>query len=123
MIIAITSTVCGNTRLTRASQFLRLFNFDVRYRPGKEYIVPDTLSRLANINSIGDLLDNYSELNYLTYIIFTITIKDKLRQRIKNGYQEDPAWSTIVAILDKNKNLAYKNRSILPFTYGRYLLV
>ena len=68
---------------------MRLFNLDVRYKPGKEYIVLDILSRLASTNT-GDLPDDYLELDCLTYIVSTIIIKDDLRRRIKDGYEKDP---------------------------------
>ena len=93
----------------------------MRYKPGKEYIVPDILSRLASTNT-GDLPDNYLKLDYLTYIAFTIIIKDDLRRRIKDGYEEDPVWKPIIAILDKNNELN-KNKVSLLFIYGKYLLV
>ena len=98
---------------------MRLFNLDVRYKPSKEHIVPDTLSRLASTNT-GDLPDNHLELDCLTYIVSTIIIKDDLRRRLKDGYEKDPVWKPIIAILDKNNKLN-KNKASLPFVYGKYL--
>ena len=37
-----------NIRLTRASQYLSQFELDVRYKPGREHILPDAISRLAS---------------------------------------------------------------------------
>lgn len=36
-----------NLRLTRASTYLFQFNLDVRYRSGKQHVIPDALSRLS----------------------------------------------------------------------------
>ena len=53
-----------NIRLVRVSQFLRLFQLDVRYKSKKKHIVLDALSRLVS-NSKLSLLDNHSELDVL----------------------------------------------------------
>lgn len=50
-IVSTTSTMQMNLSLVRASQFLCQFNLDVRYKPGKENIAPDALSRLASTNT------------------------------------------------------------------------
>jgi hypothetical protein len=39
----------ANMRLIRAAQYLSQFRLDVRYRPGKDNVVPDALSRLKRI--------------------------------------------------------------------------
>ena len=53
-----------NVRLVRASQFLRQFNLEVRYKPDKEYIVLDALSRLISANKLT-LSEDHSKLNVL----------------------------------------------------------
>ena len=50
-ITSTTSTMKLNLRLVRAFQFLHQFKLDVWQKPGKEHIIPDTLSRLANANT------------------------------------------------------------------------
>lgn len=49
-ITSTTSTIRLNLRLVRVSQFFQQFKFKVRHKPGKIYIIPDALSRLANFN-------------------------------------------------------------------------
>ena len=61
-ITSTTSTLRLNVRLIRASQCLKQFRLDVRHKPGKEHIVPDTLSRLASTKS-SQLSEDHSELD------------------------------------------------------------
>ena len=63
-LLVTTSTVRANVRLIRASQFLRQFQLDVRYKPGKEHIIPDALLRLASTNT-GSLDKEHGELDAL----------------------------------------------------------
>ena len=78
-----------NLRLVRASQFLQQFKLDVRHKPGKEYIIPDALSRLASTN-VGCTDPSYSELNALfTYNTTLIEIHPGLVSRILAGYEDD----------------------------------
>ena len=58
-----------NIRLIRASQFLRQFRLDIRYKFNKKYIILDTLSRFINTNKFI-LFEDYSKLDALyNYII------------------------------------------------------
>jgi hypothetical protein len=50
-----TSPERANMRLIRASQYLSQFRLDVRYRPGKENIPADALSRLKQVNTKADI--------------------------------------------------------------------
>ena len=118
-IVSTASTERSNIRHVRASQFLRLFNLDVRHKPGKEHIVPDALSRLASANRDASInSEDYSELDCLTHVVTSVQMNDDLRKRIKEGYEEDPAWNHIMEILDSNKG---PNRTRLPFVYGKDL--
>ena len=78
----------------RASQYLQRFKLDVRYKPGKSNVIPDTLSRLPSTNK-GDTPPEHSELDAL-YIIYAYTttlveISEDFKQRIVVGYNTDPA--------------------------------
>jgi hypothetical protein len=37
-----------NLRLVRASQYIQLFNIEIRHKPGRTYLVLDALSRLPS---------------------------------------------------------------------------
>ena len=52
-ITTTTLTLRLNMRLIRASQFLRQFRLNIRYKPSKDHIVLDALSRLASANIIS----------------------------------------------------------------------
>lgn len=52
-----------NRRLIRASQYLSQFNLEVLHVKGREYLVPDALSRLSaadttNVDNKDDILDD-----------------------------------------------------------------
>lgn len=91
-ITSTTSTMRLNLRLVRASEFLQQFKLDVKHKPGKEHIIPDALSRLANATPTPTD-PHYSELDAL-YIYNTtlIEIYPHLVSRILAGYNSDP-WS------------------------------
>lgn len=78
-----------NIYLVRAFQFLQQFCLVVHHKPGKEHIISDTLSRLANANYAGH--DNvYSTLDTL-YIYHTtlMEISPNLIKRILDDYLAD----------------------------------
>lgn len=79
-----------NLRLVQASQFLQQFKLEVRHKPGKEHIIPDALSRLAN-TAPPPTDPQYSELDAL-YIYNTtlIEIHPHLISQILAGYDSDP---------------------------------
>lgn len=75
-----------NICLMRASQFLQQFRLVVRHKPGKEHIIPDALSRLANANCAGQN-EVYSELDALfIYHATLVKISPDLIKRILDGY-------------------------------------
>ena len=108
-----------NLRLVRASTYLSQFRLEVKYRPGKDHIVPDALSRLSSGNgqssavaSPGDALDLDSYHGSMidsscpeqageVYAMQAslIAISDDFRQRIKDGYAAEKTWSKMLAML------------------------
>ena len=109
-----------NLRLVRASTYLSQVRLEVKYRPGKDHVVPDALSRLSSGNrqisaaaaSPGDALDldtyhgsvidpscpgQAGEIYAMQASL--IAISDDFRQRIKDGYAAEKTWSKMLAML------------------------
>lgn len=105
-----------NVRLVRASQFLRQFRLIVRYKPEKEHILPDALSRLASANTNLPSQDpSYSKLDALfAYNITLVAMNEDLAQRIVKGYESDPWWSKVSSQLSANDALG-DDKATLPF--------
>ncbi len=81
-----------NLRLVRIFQFLQQFKLKVRHKPGKENIIPDTLSRLASSNT-WHVDPQHSELNALfTYNTTLIELYPTLVSQILASYEVDPWW-------------------------------
>lgn len=55
-----------NICLVKASQFLQQFRLVVRHKPGKEYIIPDILSRLTSAN-----ITRHKEIYFKLDALFT----------------------------------------------------
>lgn len=84
-----------NLKLVQASQFLQQFRLDVRHKPGKEYIIFDTLSYLTN--ATPTLIDlHYSKLDTL-YIYNNILIEIYLYlvSQILARYNSDLWWAQL----------------------------
>ena len=120
-IVSTVSTIRINSRLVRASQFLRTFNLDVKYKPGKENIIPDALSRLSSLNSSvnSSLPDHYSELDAL-FTAAIVEMNQDFHDKIVDGYENDKFWKRIAQQLNDNEALG-DNAVKLPFMYGRQL--
>jgi Integrase zinc binding domain/RNase H-like domain found in reverse transcriptase/Integrase core domain/Chromo (CHRromatin Organisation MOdifier) domain len=52
----------ANMRLIRASQYLSQFRLDVRYRPGKDNIPADALSRIKHVETTADIFTVSSDI-------------------------------------------------------------
>ena len=116
-ITSISSTIQINVRLIRASQFLRQFHLDVKYKLGKEYIIPDALLCLPSINYnvVSTKLNNYSKLDVL-FTATLIEINPEFRDYLIKGYQDDLWWYKIIKLI--NNNNSYNNSAAtLPFIY------
>lgn len=85
-ITSTSSIIRINIRLVRVSQFFRQFQLLVQYKPSKNHIIPDTLSRLASTNNISPDT-KYFELNALfAYYTTLVEINLDLMKHILDGY-------------------------------------
>ena len=122
-IVSTTSTMRMNTRLIRASQFLKQFDLDITNKPGKEHIIPDALSRLASLNH-DQLPEDHSELD--SDALFTATfveMDEKFHDRLVKGYGQDRYWKRILQQVKENEKLGPENAASLPFCFGKNLPV
>ena len=120
--LTISSTDKLNLRLIRASDYIQRFrNIEFRYKPGKQHVVPDALSRLDA--AMGDakysrksfeegVLDALHGCAYATTSL--VEISPELRREIVEGYTKDPAWKNIIHVLEANDKLG-ENATVLPF--------
>ena len=119
-----------NLRLVRASTYLSQFQLEVKYRPGKDHIVPDALSRLSSGNgqvgsasaSPGDKLDldTYhasmmdpscpEQIGQEIYAMNGILIgmSDDFRKRILDGYAREKSWEKLSAMLQSLRKRTQK---------------
>lgn len=105
-----------NLRLVRASTYLSQFNLDIKYRPGKDHIIPDALSRLSSgcglARQTSDALDididsYHSSMtdpsdpinDSYAYQGSLIAMSDEFKQRVIAGYAEETAWQDIIEML------------------------
>ena len=108
-----------NLRLVRASQFLQRFRLDIWHKPGKEHIIPNSLSRLASTN-VGYANASHSELDALfTYNATLIKIHPDLISRILVGYEDDEYWARLRHQVQANEDLG-DNKAVLPFVTGGF---
>lgn len=102
-----------NLQLVRASQFLQQFKLDVRYKPGKKYIILDALSQLANAN-IGQADPFYLELNALfIYNTTLVKICPELISSILAGYKANNYWLRLQRQIQVNEDLGVNKLSLL----------
>lgn len=84
-----------NMRLVRASQYLSQFRLDVRYKPGKQHIVPDALSRLnAHSNDSKDEGKDVLE-DIFVYHTSIIQMTETFKAELLTAYETDPHWLKI----------------------------
>ncbi len=105
-----------NLRLVRASEFFQRFDkLDVKHKPGKDNVIPDALSRLASSNP-STYAESRSELDALhcasfdtevpiyQYVATLVEMNEDFKEKILDGYTQDPSWRRIVQqILDNEK--------------------
>jgi hypothetical protein len=99
-ILETTSTEYSNLQLVQASEYIQYFNLDIKYKPGKMYIVLDTLSQLAGTI----LLSTEAELDFATaynYIAILVEISEEFRAQLLRGYSYNPIYQQIIEVLTK----------------------
>ena len=124
-ITSTNSTIRMNTRLVRTSQFLRQFRLEVRYKLGKEYIVPNALLRLTAARP-SKVIDNYLELDALysgyEYSSTQVQISNVFRARLNKAYTRDARQVKVIKVLDNKASIERKfDNSVvasLPFIRG-----
>ncbi len=89
-----------NLRLIRASNYIQRFELELRHKPGKQHIVPDTLSRLASTN-VESNAPVEGELDAL-FTATLIEVEKGFRDKISEGYHKDLNWQKISQILDSS---------------------
>ena len=110
-LLSTSSTDKLNLRLIRASEYLQRFNIEIRYKPGKQHIVPDILSRLASTNLDVKPVSMEGELDAL-FTVSLVQMEPAFKQKILDGYKSDLNWKNISSILNKD------NKTRLPFFRG-----
>ncbi len=112
------STDKMNLRLVRVSDYIQRFkNIEFRYKMGAKYIIPDALSRLPHngpykINKAEGQLNTLWAYTYATTAL--VEMAPEFKERILQGYQDDPAWLRILDTLKANDN-ADEDAAKLPF--------
>ena len=108
-----------NLRLVRASTYLSQFKLNVKYRPGKDHVIPDALSRLSSGNgpatrrrtSPADaldmdtyfcgVLDPSDDPDCYAFQGSLIGMSDDFRKQITDDYARERMWSKLLAMLKK----------------------
>ena len=98
-----TSTDKANMRLVRAAQYLSQFDLDVRWKPGRQHIVPDALSRLPTKQSPQETEDALADLDEGHVFHATIAeMSEDFRSAIKDGYKTDKHWAKVLVSLEQD---------------------
>jgi hypothetical protein len=106
-----TSTEKLNLRLVRASAFLSQFDLDVRFRPGKEHVVPDALSRLPQQDNSAQGLDEFLDTQVSStevhepvyaYNATLVEMSTDFRKALQNGYQKDRRWTRLSHLIKED---------------------
>ena len=87
-----------NPRLTRASQYLSQFRLDIRYKPGKQHVVPDALSRLPTVQPIPQVQPSHFGEHH-AYAGSLVEMKPEVKARIMEGYKKDRGWEAVLKML------------------------
>ena len=116
-----------NLRLIRASQYLSQFRLDVRHKAGKLHFVPDALSRLQarKDRAMTETEQEASALDALNTYVYPVTthieLNESFKNRLQEGYTQDPRWDRIKDQLEVNELLG-SNASHLPFLINNGLI-
>ena len=95
-----------NLRLVRASQYLSMFDLDIRYKPGKRNVVPDALSRLLRdrieTSELGDEEGILDALTTYVYAASLVEMSPDFRKRISEAVEADKRWKDVLAVARKS---------------------
>jgi hypothetical protein len=87
-----------NNRFIRAIQYLLQFQFDVRYKLGKHYIIPDVLFRLStkpesisNFHKSDNIFNNIDNFH-----VILIEILDIFKNELRQIYCKNSKWSKLI---------------------------
>ena len=114
-----------NLRLVRASAYLSQFRLEVKYKPGKDHVVPNALSRLASGDGQtgkspedrldldtyhGGIIDPSDNPDCYALQGTLLAMSEDLKKEIKDGYQREKAWRNMITML---RSLAARTKSAL----------
>ena len=91
----------------------------MRYKPRKDYIIPDILSRLVSLNIILNLqrdITNKGELEVL-FTTILIEIKTEFRNKTVKDYNNNLQYRRLIKNINDN-NILSKNTNLLLFVRG-----
>ncbi|SLM34971.1 transposon tf2-1 polyprotein [Lasallia pustulata] len=111
------STDKVNLRLVRASQYVSTFDLDIRFRPGKQHIVPDALSRLMNKaaeEQVGTSSDEGTLDEVFAFHVSLVELTESYRAKLVKAYNEDKQWSKIIGALRKHAESQKKEKEPEP---------
>ena len=93
-----------NLRLVRASQYVSQFDLDVRWRPGKQNVVPDALSRLLHRKEEHRDFKSPGVLDEIFAFNFTCTqMSTEYKDKLLKAYAEDKKWSKVLDMLNEER--------------------
>ena len=126
-----------NLRLIRVSQYLSVFNLELRHKTGKSNVVSNALSRLSQAFTIATLSDQskgaldalYNEIEnwsqtYLSKTSFEpvpvyhatlMKMSDDFKHRLRLGYVKDPHWEKLLIILKPSAEDESVTQAANPF--------
>ncbi|KAJ9405571.1 hypothetical protein DTO045G8_6601 [Paecilomyces variotii] len=122
-----------NLRLVRASQYIQQFRIKLRHKAGKRNVVADALSRLPSPNSAPDEAELDREVFFGSayagdateqplYSTTLLELSEDFKQQLLQGYQADPHWSRVIAMLRTYDDQQDENAPALPFILREGLL-
>ena len=110
----------------KTSNYIQRFNFDIRHKLDKQYIVSDALFRLINDNI--NIFDHDGELNAL-FTVSLMKMNSDFKQRILNDYKSNFNWQRIFEQLDVNENneivvklLFYRKKNDFIFRFDDFTI-
>ena len=117
-----------NFRLIRAFDYIQRFNFDIKYKLEKQYVILNVLFKFVN-NNTNSLVKNVDKNEFdVIFTIFLIEINSKFKQRIVNEYKSNLNWQRICHFLKFNDNenvvklLFYKKKNELIFRFDDFTI-